>query len=624
MTLKRLRRAGFSRFVAKALCALLLTPQLLALSTRRALAQQTQHQTVIVIDFNNRTGVGGALLGRRAASAMSLQLRQSDLWDPVSQSDVDRKIADLHLTPPFDKVALQTLARSLDATAVLTGDVTSVRVSQNPAQATVRMVVRLMDVGSGELINGAVATGTASHIGLESAQDVLLDEALSKAAFQARQSMERTQLPEGTVLNTTVVGGGTAPSAQGTSPEDALLNVGARQGVRRGMQFVVLRGRELVGYVSATSVDADKTVARVTQNFRGVKPEDKVRAIYVLPEGAEAGDSSAQPQPGQVVTPDVQGTRRSRHRSLTGPLRILFGLVLAAGIFALAARKGGTTTPFNIAARSARALGVADPAMSAAIQITWARPREVTANAVDRYQVYRVDPLNPTPVLIAVAFDSDRRALDTTAGGSVVNFYNATGGAGGDPGSLVTTPQMFPGIMPGRSYRYYVQTIFQIGVELGGGTTGGTTGGTGGTTGGTGGATGGGGGTTASGLRISDPSPVAGPATAIVAPTPTAPANNATVTLGSVTFTWTSVAGADVYSIQVSADPTNPNSFVEVAQALNPSRTAGQTISRTIDLSRRFAGRTLLVYRIGARSSADKNVPVDGFVFSNPLAVTPQ
>ena len=246
---------------------------------------------MVVVDFNNLTGVGGPLLGRRAAAAMSLQLRQSDNWDPVNQGDVDREIAQLNLHPPFDRGDLQTLARALDAQGVLIGRILSASVSNNPAQATVRMAVELMDAGSSELINGAVATGTASHIGLENAQDVLLDEALSKAAFTARQDMERFQLPVGTVQNTTVIGSGT--TATGTGTEDALLNIGAREGVQVGMQFVVLRGAEVVGDLSASSVEADKTVARITKNFRGVKPEDIARAIYTLPEGAEA----ARPRP---------------------------------------------------------------------------------------------------------------------------------------------------------------------------------------------------------------------------------------------------------------------------------------------------------------------------------------
>src|SRR5947209_3153027 len=181
VTVKRLRKARFTRVVAKTLCAALIAPQMLAWSLRPAAAQARADRTVIVMDFNNRSGIGGPLLGRRAAAAMSLQLRQTDNWDPVSQSDTDKQIAASKLHPPFDRVALQTLARALDASMVLTGDVLSASVSQNPAEARVKIVVKLMDVGSGELVNGAVATGTASHIGLDNAQDVLLDEALSKA-----------------------------------------------------------------------------------------------------------------------------------------------------------------------------------------------------------------------------------------------------------------------------------------------------------------------------------------------------------------------------------------------------------------------------------------------------------
>jgi hypothetical protein len=154
--------------VAKALCALLLAPQLLAWTTRPALAQLAI-PTVVVIDFNNLSGVGGALLGTRAAAAMALQLRQTDEWDVVSQNDVRTKIEELRLRPPFDKIALQTLARSLDATAVLTGEIRAAQITQNPTQVRVTMVVRLLDVASAELINGAVATGTAQHIGLDGA-----------------------------------------------------------------------------------------------------------------------------------------------------------------------------------------------------------------------------------------------------------------------------------------------------------------------------------------------------------------------------------------------------------------------------------------------------------------------
>jgi hypothetical protein len=606
VTVKRLRRTRARRVVARVMCTLLLTPQLMAWSQRPAAAQQRRDRTIIVIDFGNRSAIPSPLLGRRAAAAMALQLRQSDDWDPVPQSAVEQKIAELRLRPPYDRVQLQTLARALDAGAVLTGDVLSARVTQNPAQATVRMVVRLLDVASGELVNGAVATGTASHIGLDTAEDVILDEALSRAAFDARQRMERYQLPEGTVLNTTVVG---------ETRQDALLNIGARHGVKKGTEFVVLRGGELVGYLSASVVDPDKTVAAITQNFRGVKPEDIVRAIFKLPEGADIADTgpirARDTRPGDVVVPDeTTQTKRSR-KGMTGAARVAAGLLLALGLYALASRSSsGGTSAFETAAR-ATTVPAADPTQAAAVRVTWSRPRQIPANAVIQYQVYRVDPTSGNPILIGIAPEGDKVVFDTVAEKMIVNYYDIASFP--DAGALVTAALTVPGIVPGRQYSYIVRTIYNVGVTFEEDTGNGGTGGTGGT------------GTTTPSVRISTPSRASGRVTPIVPPSTTSPADQATgVDLTNVTFTWTTVAGADRYSVQVSADPLNPNSFQEVAQYINPSRTGGQSVTRTVNIANRFAGRTLLAWRVGARNSGDAAAPVGGYVFSDVKSFSPQ
>src|SRR5207237_7477957 len=115
---------------------------------------------------------------------------------------------------------------------------------------------------------------------------------------------------------------------------------------------------------------------------------------------------------------------------------------------------------------------------------------------------------------------------------------------------------------------------------------------------------------TGTGLLISAPSRVSGPATALAPPIATSPADNATgIDLTNVTFTWTTVAGADTYVVQVSADPTNPNSYQEVARYLNPSRSGNQSVSRTVNIAARFAGRTLLAWRVGAKNSQDARPP---------------
>jgi hypothetical protein len=110
-----------------------------------------------------------------------------------------------------------------------------------------------------------------------------------------------------------------------------------------------------------------------------------------------------------------------------------------------------------------------------------------------------------------------------------------------------------------------------------------------------------------------------------VPPVLTSPQDNTTgVDLTNFTFTWTTVAGANEYSLQVSADPLNPDSYQEVTRVPWPSRVAGQSLSRTVDISARFGGRqTVLGARVGARSTTDAQSPVGGFVFSNIAGFTP-
>ena len=73
-----------------------------------------------------------------------------------------------------------------------------------------------------------------------------------------------------------------------------------------------------------------------------------------------------------------------------------------------------------------------------------------------------------------------------------------------------------------------------------------------------------------------------------------------------MTFTFTTVAGADLYSVQVSANPTDPNSYQQVAQFQNPSKTAGRSVSPTANIAGRFAGRTLLAWRVGRATAATR------------------
>lgn len=264
---------------------LLLGTTAAGLSSATRVAAQRSIPSVYVLDFNNKTKVGGALLGRMAAAQMSLQLSESQNWDVVPDAQVQRRIQDLNIRPPFDRVNRSDIAVGIDATAVVYGVITEARVSTGERpQASVTMQVMVEDINTGVLINGAQAQGLSTpKRGFSGDADLLLEEALGKAAFKARESMDRFRLPEGTVLNTTVVGEGDIRDL------DALINIGARQGVLRGMEMIVTRQRDVVGRVKVVSVDSDISTARVTSNSQGVRPEDRVRAIFNFAQFGQGG-----------------------------------------------------------------------------------------------------------------------------------------------------------------------------------------------------------------------------------------------------------------------------------------------------------------------------------------------
>src|SRR5688572_24758730 len=89
---------------------------------------------VYVLDFNNKTNVGGALLGRVAAAQVALQFADSENWDPVPDSQVQRRIQELNLRPPYDRVARERIAQGVEAEAVVYGYITDARVGQDPRE----------------------------------------------------------------------------------------------------------------------------------------------------------------------------------------------------------------------------------------------------------------------------------------------------------------------------------------------------------------------------------------------------------------------------------------------------------------------------------------------------------
>ncbi len=652
--------------IARVLALVMLAPYL-AMAPPPAEAQNTLISTY-VLDFNNKTRVGGQLLGRVAAAQMSLQMAESTTWEVVPDAQVQQRVQTLGLQPPFDRVDRQRIATGVDASAVVYGTIQDARVSGGTTpQAFVRIQVLVEDITSGVLINGAVAEGASTRrMGFTGDADVLLEEAIGKATFKAREFMDRFRLPEGTVLNTTVVGAG------GDADLDVLLNIGARQGVRQGMEMIVTRLREPVGRLRVTSVDSDVSTARVVENTQGVRPEDRARAIFNFADfpvtrarlrsaaeapqkvaakagpGAEtepAGEKGAEkgaekparvasaapgglfeqfrsqdqngqpglltvqaPPPVVVDEPDVErgggGGGRSGFAKLLGrnTFKMLVGGLLVLGILAVGGRAGRAATR----AHAVESTGY-QPSFGAAgafIRVCWDRPKSVRSDQVIQYVVYRNDNFGDQQIVGAVNSDAVRCFTDSEAVRTVTNvFTGAPNGIADDQDTL----EDVPGIVAGQQYRYQVATVYENGLED----------------------------------RDDDGEPddedfisplsmVTGVTTAIAPPAITDPQNSEPVQLDLLSVTWSQTPGADTYTIWVSTEPTFPparRASFGPFNVLPVDQGGDQELTRVIDARDPALGDSprRVFISVGARNSQDQEKPRPwGYVFSSPVQVQPE
>lgn len=345
-----------------------------ALAVGSARAQVQRPMTVAVLNFSNSSGVGGALLGNRAAAAIEAQMIETGRYDIVRRELVAQTMEDLNLSLPLGRMGLTQLATRLEADAIATGDVARVVRDAKTNQVRVTLRVELTDRASGELVNGAIATGESGvRPDFSGAEDVLLDEALNRTAFTAVRTMNERILPEGTVFATS--------SAEGVV--EALLNIGSNSGVRSGMELIVLRNREQVGRLRASRVSPTDSTAVVVSSTRGVQPEDKVRAVFRL----------------ENIPVESGGTGKSTttvSRPRVNLSKIAVGALSLFGIYKMTQGNLGTGNP---GARKVTAVatgpnngggGSNDLGYVPAIRVSWSGPVGVRAQDIIGYGVYRV------------------------------------------------------------------------------------------------------------------------------------------------------------------------------------------------------------------------------------------
>lgn len=276
--MKRLKQHWSARPISWLLSVAMIWPLLLfVLSSVPVQAQTNGTPTWAVLDFENRSGYGGAEVGRTASDAFVVELGKSNKYEVLSRQETEKGIADTGLTPPLDAIGLQRLGRGLGVPAVATGEVAAVSFSRSPRQATASVIIRVIDTNTGELVNGALAQGRSNPraIGAND-DDALVNEAINNAAFAAVRQITQFNLPKATVLIS-------------RDQNSVVLNRGTRDGLFNGLNMVVTRNNSEVGRIQVSDAQADQSTASVTRRGLGIQPQDRATAIYQLPAYTVAG-----------------------------------------------------------------------------------------------------------------------------------------------------------------------------------------------------------------------------------------------------------------------------------------------------------------------------------------------
>ncbi len=245
-------------------------------------AVPTAVQSAVVLDFDVPAGLD-AVLGRKAADAVAVEMKTSGDFDVVARQRVEELVETIPgLHAPYTPSTARRLGEVAGSNVVITGRIVAATITRNASNvrvARVQMELRQMDVATGDFINGAQPSEVTIDQFQELDDDVLMDQSLDKAAYTSVRQMRLYVPAEATV--TTNIG------------NEFQFNRGSRDGVRTGQRYSVLRDhfnparriteRIKVAEVTIVRVDTSQSIALlVSGGAVGIHVGDKARRIYAL------------------------------------------------------------------------------------------------------------------------------------------------------------------------------------------------------------------------------------------------------------------------------------------------------------------------------------------------------
>jgi hypothetical protein len=583
----RMRRTWTTRAAFLGVLSMLAVGLLYPLGAARAYAQLVQLPRVAVLDFENKSGYGGASIARAATDAVAGEYQKSRKYEVLARGEIEQQLKDLDLALPLDRTGFLRLGRALQTESLITGEVNAVTFVGSPKQAQVVLTVRVIDIASGEPINGAVATGLSNRRpGYTGDDDTLVQEAIRNAAFEAVRIINNYTIPEATVLTT-------------RAGKEVLLTRGIRGGLQPGMEMIVVRRGEEVGRIRVTQVSDSDAVAEIIDFGRGIQSEDRARAIFRVP--------TVEVKAGRIVT------ERPRQRGEGNRLLRALGPILVIGLiaFGVARASSGGNTPVQTVVAEAGADGNFEPF----VRISW--KTTLFAKSVPdtlMWQIYRNDFIGTDDggnlIPVGVTPGNQNFFIDTTVP-RTFNYYSLPrdGSEDLEPNAEIDPA---PGVAPGRSYLYQVALVYRERIEAEG--------------------------EVIFRAKLSD-RVHSGQATVLLpVQLLTPPQRDESVNPSEARFSWLAAEGANAYRVEVSLDPTfrdRNRTFVSpeiLSTAAGGSPVSTERINLETALLNRLGltgQRVTLYWRVGARNLGDDPGPIPGpgglrYVWSRPFEFTTQ
>jgi hypothetical protein len=257
------------------------------ISVAQAQEDNATHPAV-VLDFDVPAGVD-ASVGRKAADAVAVEMEASTDFNVIPRQQVEDAVATRNgIFPPYTPGTQRRLGETLGARSVMSGRVLSAIIGRNSSdprirEARVTLQLRQLEVRSGDFVNGTQVTSVTTDPYGDIDDDVLINQSVDKAAYEAVRTIRLITFPEGRVMH---VRGG-----------EVEMSLGWTKGLRKGQRFSVLRDtanktrgpfenvvtveRVKVAELEITSVDDHQARGRiVTGGSVGVRTNDIVRRIF--------------------------------------------------------------------------------------------------------------------------------------------------------------------------------------------------------------------------------------------------------------------------------------------------------------------------------------------------------